>query len=93
MPVGIAGFRQLRFEVDSAASGVVSTNAYVMQYCKPSGSGSCPAMGNYPAVGEGQISPSTCPEGFRGYSYRECVNGQLGDVKNDKCDYRLPARL
>ena len=93
MPVGIAGFRQLRFEVDSAASGVVSTNAYVMQYCKPSGSGSCPAIGNYPAVGEGQISPSTCPEGFRGYSYRECVNGQLGDVKNDKCQYRLPARL
>ena len=93
MPVGIAGFRQFKFEVDSAASGIVSTNAYVMQYCKPSGSGSCPAIGNYPAVGEGQISPSTCPEGFRGYSYRECVNGQLGDVKNDKCDYRLPARL
>ncbi|KAK8828561.1 hypothetical protein WA577_000047 [Blastocystis sp. JDR] len=93
MPVGIAGFRQFRFEVDSVASAIVSTNAYVMQYCKPSGSGSCPAMGNYPAVGEGQISPAKCPDGFRGYSYRECVNGQLGDVKNDKCQYRLPARL
>ncbi|KAK8817174.1 hypothetical protein AV274_3424 [Blastocystis sp. ATCC 50177/Nand II] len=87
MPVGIAGFRQLRFEVDSAASGVVSTNAYVMQYCKPSGSGSCPAIGNYPAVGEGQISPSTCPEGFRGYSYRECVNGQLGDYDNNNMEF------
>ena len=93
MPVGIAGFKQFRFEVDSAASGIVSTNAYVMQYCKPSGSGSCPAIGNYPSVGEGQISPAKCPDGFRGYSYRECVNGQLGDVKNDKCQYRLPARL
>ena len=93
MPVGIAGFKQFRFEVDSAASGIVSTNAYVMQYCKPSGSGSCPAIGNYPSVGEGQISPSKCPNGYRGYSYRECVNGQLGEVKNDKCDYKLPARL
>ena len=93
MPVGIAGFKQFRFEVDSVASSIVSTNAYVMQYCKPSGSGSCPAMGNYPSVGEGQISPAKCPEGFRGYSYRECVNGQLGDVKNDKCEYKLPARL
>ena len=93
MPVGIAGFKQFRFEVDSAASGIVSTNAYVMQYCKPSGSGSCPAIGNYPSVGEGQISPAKCPDGFRGYSYRECSGGQLGDVKNDKCVYKLPARL
>ena len=93
MPVGIAGFRQFKFEVDVPASSIVSTNAYVMQYCKPSGSGTCPAMGNYPAVGEGQISPAKCAEGFRGYSYRECVNGQLGDVKKDKCQYRLPARL
>ncbi|KAM7453571.1 hypothetical protein BLSTO_05680, partial [Blastocystis sp. subtype 1] len=93
MPVGIAGFRQFRFEVDSVASAIVNTNAYIMLYCKPSGSGSCPAVGNYPSVGEGQISPSKCPEGYRGYSYRECVNGQLGDVKNDKCDYKLPARL
>ena len=50
-------------------------------------------MGDYPSVGEGQISPSKCADGYRGYSYRECVNGQLGDVKNDKCDYKLPARL
>ena len=93
MPVGIAGFKQFRFEVDAAASGIVSTNAYVFQYCKPSGSGSCPAVGNYPSVGEGQISPSTCPDGYRGYSYRECANGQLGEVKTDYCQYKLPARL
>ena len=93
MPVGIAGFRQFKFEVDVPASSIVSTNAYVMQYCKPSGSGTCPAMGNYPAVGEGQISPAKCAEGFRGYSYRECVNGQLGDVKTDKCQYKVPAKI
>ena len=93
MPVGIAGFRLFRFVVDATASSTVRTNAYVMQYCKPSGSGACPAVGEYPAVGEGEISPSTCPEGFRGYSYRQCTNGQLGEVQNDKCEYKLPSRL
>ena len=93
MPAGIAGFTQFRFVVDSAASTIVSTNAYAMVYCKPSGSGSCPAVGDYPAVGEGQISPAKCAEGFRGYSYRTCTNGQLGEVQTDKCDYKVPARL
>ena len=93
MPAGIAGFSQFRFVVDSAASGTVSTNAYVMQYCKPSGSGTCPAVGEYPAVGEGEISPAKCAEGFRGYSYRTCTNGQLGEVQNDKCDYKQPSRI
>ena len=79
--------------VDSAASATVSTNAYAMVYCKPSGSGSCPAMGDYPGVGEGQISPAKCAEGFRGYSYRTCTNGVLGDIQNDKCEYKLPSRI
>ena len=93
MPAGIAGFSQFRFVVDSAASGTVSTNAYVMQYCKPSGSGTCPAVGEYPAVGEGEISPTKCAEGFKGYSYRICTNGVLGDVLNDKCAYKVPAMI
>ena len=93
MPAGIASFRQFRFVVDSAASATVSTNAYAMVYCKPSGSGSCPAMGDYPGVGEGQISPAKCAEGFRGYSYRTCTNGVLGDIQNDKCEYKLPSRI
>ncbi|KNB41259.1 hypothetical protein JH06_5910 [Blastocystis sp. subtype 4] len=45
-----------------------------MAYCKATGS-VCPGIDNYPSVGEGQISPSSCPEGYRGYSYRECSNG------------------
>ena len=92
MPAGIAGFTQFRFVVDSAASSTVSTNAYAMVYCKASGSGSCPAMGDYPAVGEGEISPAKCAEGFRGYSYRTCTNGQLGEVQNDKCEYKIPGK-
>ena len=93
MPVGIAGFKQFRFEVDHPASDTVYTNAYVMQFCKASGTSACPAVGEYPAVGEGQISPGRCAEGFRGYSYRECQDGVLGDVKNDKCEYKLPTKI
>ena len=93
MPVGIAGFRDFMFEVDVAASGLVTMYSFVMQYCKPSGTGYCPAVGDYPAVGEGEVSPSTCPEGFRGYSYRNCTGGVLGDVQLDKCEYKEPANL
>ena len=92
-PVGSAGFRQFKFEIDSTASSTVSFNANFFQYCKPSGVGACPAVGDYPAVGEGEISPSTCPDGFRGYSYRTCTNGQLGEVQTDKCEYLAPQDL
>ena len=93
MPVGIASYTQFRYMIDGIASAAPSINAIVFQYCKPSGSGTCPGIGNYPSVGEGQISPTKCAEGFRGYSYRKCTNGVLGDVKNDKCEYNLPTRL
>ena len=69
------------------------TNAYMLQFCKSSSTGSCPAMGEYPSVGEGEISPAGCPEGFRGYAYRECHEGVLGEVKMDKCEYKVPDRL
>ena len=92
-PVGLAGFKTLKFVVEHSASDTVSVNAYVLQYCRAAGSGSCPGVGDFPAVGEGQISPAKCAEGFQGYAYRECVNGVLGDVKNDKCEYKLPADL
>ena len=93
MPIGIVGFTQFRYVIDTIASAAPSINAIVFQYCKPSGSGTCPGIGNYPSVGEGQISPAKCAEGFRGYSYRECHDGVLGDVKNDKCEYKLPDKL
>ena len=40
------------------------TNAYMLPFCKSS------STGEYPSVGEGEISPAGCPEGFRGYAYR-----------------------
>ena len=93
MPLGIAGYTQFRYVIDGLASGAPGISSILFQFCKPSGSGSCPGIGNYPSVGEGQISPAKCADGFRGYSYRKCTNGVLGDVKNDLCEYKLPARL
>ena len=89
---GVAGYNQFRFEVDAAASGNVNVNAYVFLYCKATGT-LCPAVDAYPAVSEGQISPGTCERGYRGYSYRVCANGQLGEVKTDKCVMKVPDRL
>ena len=79
--------------MDAAAGSVIQVSAYIFQYCKASGTNVCEGIDDYPAVGEGQISPATCPDGFRGYSYRTCTNGQLGEIQNDKCVYKLPARL
>ena len=93
VPVGIAGFRQFKHEVDDAASSTVYISAYIFQYCKPSGAGFCEGVGDYPAVAQGEISPGECEYGFRGYSYRECTNGQLGEVKTDKCIYKVPSKL
>ena len=93
VPLGIAGFRQLRFEVDDTASSTVYVSSYILQYCKPSGSGVCPGIGDYPSVGEGEISPSSCEEGYRGYSYRTCSGGVLGEISSENCIQKEPARL
>ena len=93
LPVAIAGFTNYKFEYDSVSSAVLNIYAFVPQYCKATGAGSCPAVGDYPSVGEGEISPAKCADGFRGYAYRTCANGQLGEVQTDKCEYKLPDNL
>ncbi|KNB41502.1 hypothetical protein JH06_5163 [Blastocystis sp. subtype 4] len=90
VPVALAGFRRYRWEVTVAGLTTTTLGSVHMAYCKASGS-VCPSIDNYPSVGEGQISPSSCPEGYRGYSYRECSNGVLGEVKTDHCSKRPPA--
>ena len=93
VPVGIAGFRQMRFEIDDTSSSTVSFSAHFLLYCRPASAGACPAIDEYPMVGEGEISPAECPYGFRGYAYRECHNNVLGDVKTDKCTYKVPSDM
>ena len=93
VPVGIAGFRYFRFKVDDTASSIVYVSSYMLLYCKPTGTGLCPAIGDYPSVGEGEISPASCEEGYRGYSYRTCTNGQLGEINNQYCTQKEPGKL
>ena len=89
VPVALAGFRKVRWEVTNAGSTTNSIGSIHVAYCKASGN-VCPGIDNYPPVGEGQISPSACPDGYRGYAYRTCANGQLGDVKMDMCRMKVP---
>ena len=90
VPVGIASYKQFKWEVDVASSGTQYVSTYLFEYCKPSGTGVCEGIDDFPPVAEGQISPGKCDYGFRGYTYRECINGQLGEIKTDACIYRLP---
>ena len=92
IPVGIAGFRHFRYEIDAIASSLVYFGSVVTEYCKATGS-VCEAMGDYPAVANGQISPGVCSKGYRGYSYRTCTGTTFSDVKNDKCVQKVPAKL
>ena len=89
IPVAIASFKEFKFEVDDAASSAVYLSSYITQYCKATGT-VCEGIDDYPTVSEGQISPSTCPMGYRGYSYRTCSNGVLSEVNLDHCSYRVP---
>ena len=92
MPIGHASFSQLRFVVDKAASDYVYTNAFVMQYCVPSGEGACAAEGAYPSVRNGEMSVVRCPKFMTSYTYRMCNNGVLGEVQQE-CHYKQPTNL
>ena len=89
VPAALGGFRRYRWEVIDTASANYAMNAMFMVYCKAKGA-ICPAIDNYPSVGEGQISPSACPAGYDGYSYRECKDSVLGEVKMDHCHLKPP---
>ena len=91
--VGFMGFNTFRFEQDeNESSNTLTVMSFVSLYCKASGT-ACPGIDEYPSVSEGQISPASCPYGFKGYSYRNCTNGVLSDVISDRCVYRIPEDL
>ena len=93
VPAGVASFKQFKWEIDHASSASPTFSSLLFQYCRPTTTGVCPGVGDYPSVAEGEISPGPCDYGFRGYSYRECVDGVLGAVKNDMCDYKIPTNM
>ena len=45
----------------------------------------CPGLENYPSVGENEISVVSCGYGYRGFPYRICSEGQLGDIQDEFC--------
>ena len=92
IPVGIASFKEFRFEVDVIASSIVYVSSYITQYCKATGD-ICEGVDDFPPVANGQISPGVCSEGYRGYTYRECNGGTFSPIKTDKCVYKEPAKL
>ena len=92
-PVGIVGYKNYWWEVIDSASATVTISAYIFQYCKAPGEGYCEGDGDYPPVAEGQISPGECPDGYKGYTFRECTEGVLGPIRTSKCTYRRPLRL
>ena len=92
VPVALAGFRSFRYRLTRSSYNQAVINSLHVAYCKASGA-VCPGVDSYPAVAEGQISPSSCPAGYLGYSYRECSNGQLGEVKMANCTQKVPMDL
>ena len=92
VPVALSSYRWYRWEVLIPPTYSTSIISMHFAYCKASGA-VCPGIDAYPPVAEGQISPSSCPDGYRGYSYRECSNGQLGEVKMEQCVQKVPENL
>ena len=92
VPVALIGFVKTRFAIINPGSAASIMGAMYTAYCKASGS-ICPSVGEYPAVEAGQISPASCPDGYNGYSYRECDGTQLGEVKEDKCVMKVPSNI
>ena len=91
-PLGMIPFSSLRLTVDSGAITAPSITSLELLFCKSVGK-VCPGVDGYPAVGDGQVSPALCPAGYRGYAYRNCTDGTLGEVQMDRCFYKEPENL
>ena len=91
-PLAILGFRHFRFEVDDPASSAPYIVSFLFRVCMSRGT-LCPAVDGFPAVAEGEMSPSECEYGYSGYAYRLCQNGTLSEVHTDRCVPKVPDYL
>ena len=92
-PINFISFRYFHWVVESTPySSSANIQSFLFFYCKASGD-ACPADGEYPSVGEGQLSPAFCDYGFKGYKYRVCSGGVLGEVHTENCTYLIPDKL
>lgn len=94
VPNGIIGYNKFKVNFNSVANPSGFTiDEIEFAYCPYSASSTCPGVDEYPMTGEGEISVSICPDFYEGYSYRECHNGRLGEVKLDKCSKLPPTKV
>ena len=91
-PVGLGGYNEFNWQIDTLPSAPLNIVEMLFLYCKASGD-VCQGIEGFPTVSEGQISPSSCSEGFSGYSYRICQNGTFSDIYTDHCIYKKPANV
>ena len=90
--LGIIGLTQFKFELDIITTVVPEYFTFQLMNCKATGD-ICPGIDEYPTVTEGQLSPSLCPDGYQGYTYRICRNGRLGSIQYDQCSMKVPSGL
>lgn len=93
-PIGMAGLRYYELElVTPPASNTIILSEIAFEYCVVAGATMCPAVGDYPAVNDQQISPGPCAYGFTGYSFRTCSGTVLSEIDLSKCTYIPPENL
>ena len=93
VPNGIIGYKDFYLEwMNVQRPTGFTVDEIEFGYCPGSGP-ICPGVGDYPAVAQGEISVSTCPQFYDGYSYRECNGHQLGEVKMDHCTKFAPQSI
>ena len=93
VPMGTASFTEFRFEVDVPADDTTTFSSHYFMYCKISGDNVCADLDGFPAVASGQISPSSCPYGYSGYSYRTCEGTTFSEINTDHCEQKAPRNL
>ena len=92
-PINFISFRYFHWQIETSPyNNAVKLQSFLFYYCKASGD-ACPADGVYPSVGEGQVSPALCDYGFKGFQYRVCSGGVLGEVHSDSCTYLFHENL
>ena len=91
-PITFLPFKNFKWVVEDQGSANLQLHSFLFYYCKATGD-ICQGDDEYPTVAEGQVSPAMCDYGFRGYKYRECHNGVLGEVHLENCAYKIPSNL
>ena len=90
--VANAGFQFFRLQFNEALSSPLVIQSLLFMTCAKS-TVACAAIEGYESVGEGEIAYAPCEDGYEGYAYRKCSQGQWGSVETEHCTLRKPSQL